>query len=158
MSRLVKSIVVMAVVGFFVFGSAPLFAQEWSEAQKEVWKNVEAYNELGAKRDLDGFLSYFHDDYSGWYYESAMPGSKESARKWVSYYFKKTKVLVYEITPVAIKVHGNFAFVHYYYSSVYEPKKGEEKSSQGRWTDILKKEGDKWLVIGDHGGPTEDED
>jgi len=35
---------------------------------------------------------------------------------------------------------------------------GKEKSSQGRWTDILKKEGDKWLLIGDHGGPTEDED
>ena len=158
MSRLVKRIVVVAVVGFFVFSSAPLFAQEWSEAEKEVWKNIETYHELWAKRDLDGFLSYFHDDYSGWYYESAMPDCKESLRKWGSYYFKKTKVLLYDIKPVAIKVHGNFAFVHYYYSLLQQEKKGKEKSEQGRWTDILKKEGDKWLLIGDHGGETEDED
>jgi len=59
---------------------------------------------------------------------------------------------------VAIKVHGDFAFAHYYYASLYQEKKGEEEVSQGRWTDILKKEGDKWLLIGDHGGETEDED
>lgn len=152
MSRLVKSIVVVVVVGFFVFGSAPAFAQEWSKAQKEVWRTVEKAWELMAKRDLDGFLSMLHDDYSGWYYESAMPGCKETARKWGEYYYKKSKVLVWDIKPVAIKVHGNFAFVHYYYSALYEEEKGEETFSKGRWTDILKKEGDKWLLIGDHGG------
>jgi len=158
MNRPLKIFVVMAVLGFIALGSTPLFAQEWSEAQKEVWDTIKKAWELSAQRDLDGFLSMLHDDYSGWYYESAMPGSKESARKWGSYYYKKTKVLVWDIKPVAVKVHGNFAFVHYYYSLLHEEKKGEEEFSQGRWTDILKKEGDKWLLIGDHGGEMEDED
>jgi hypothetical protein len=48
-------------------------AQEWSTAQKEVWKSVETYSELGAKEDLDGFMSYFADDYLGWSTRSPMP-------------------------------------------------------------------------------------
>jgi hypothetical protein len=28
---------------------------------------------------------------------------------------------------------------------------------QGRWTDILMKQGDKWVMIGDHGGRTSKE-
>ena len=59
MSRLVKAMVVVVVVGFFVFGSAPLFAQERSEAQKEVWDTIKKAWELSAKRDLDGFHSCF---------------------------------------------------------------------------------------------------
>lgn len=158
MRSLFKISVVVAVLGFFVFGSAPLLAQEWSKAQKEVWESIEKAWELSAKRDLEGFLSYLHDDYSGWYYGSYMPGGKESAKKWGEYSYKKTKVLVYEIKPVAIKVHGDFAFAHYCYSLIHKEGKEEEKFSQGRWTDILKKEGDKWLVIGDHGGEMEEED
>ncbi len=30
--------------------------------------------------------------------------------------------------------------------------------TQGRWTDLLKKQGDKWVMIGDHGGPDDDDD
>jgi ketosteroid isomerase-like protein len=158
MNRPLRIFVVMAVVGFIAFGSAPLFAQEWSKAQKEVWDTIKKAWELSAKRDLDGFMNMLDDDYSGWYYESATPGSKESARKWGEYYYKKSKILVYDIKPVAIKVHDKFAFVHYYYTEVYEDSEGKEKFSQGRWTDILKKEKDKWLLIGDHGGETDGEE
>jgi hypothetical protein len=53
---------------------------------------------------------------------------------------------------LAIKIHGNIAIVHYYFTDV--SKHGEEEEMvQGRWTDILIKQGDKWIMIGDHGGP-----
>ena len=32
-------------------------AQQWNEAQKEVWGNVEKYWSLDDSKDLDGFLN-----------------------------------------------------------------------------------------------------
>lgn len=51
-------------------------------------------------------------------------------------------------------MYGNIAFVHYYYDQVVKDAEGKEKSESGRWTDILMKQGDKWVMIGDHGGPS----
>jgi len=134
--------------------SVQLLGQEWSEKQKEVWKNVETYWGLDAKRDLEGFMSYCHDDYSSWFNLDALPSNKATVRKFVSYNFQTTQILVQEIKPVAIKIHGNIAIVHYYYSRVVKDAEGKEKNRNGRWTDILMKEGDKWVLIGDHGGPS----
>jgi len=44
--------------------------------------------------------------------------------------------------------------VHYYYTYLYKDVEGKQKTSQGRWTDILMKQGNKWVMIGDHGGQT----
>ena len=33
----------------------------------------------------------------------------------------------------------------------------KEKVEQGRWTDILIKQDDKWIMIGDHGGATSED-
>lgn len=145
---------VLAVVCFTLLISMPLCAQEWSPAQKEVWKNVEAYNALYAQRDFEGFVAYIHPDYRGWDYESALPDDKASTRKFMEHSFKTTKTLVYDIKPVAIQIYGNVAFVHHYYTELYKDVEGKQKNSSGRWTDILLKQGDKWLIIGDHGGQT----
>ena len=51
MKCLTKNFAVAAIVCFTVLATTSLFAQEWSAAQKEVWKNVETYNDLWAKRD-----------------------------------------------------------------------------------------------------------
>jgi len=151
-----KTIAAIAVIVFIVFASTPLYAQEWSKEQKEVWKNVEAYWELAAKDDIQGFLKYFHDGYSGWNYDSSLPDDKASVRKWAGYYIPRTEVLLYEIKPAAIAVHDKVAIVHYYFSRVYKDTEGKEKTTQGRWTDILTKQGDKWILIGDHGGSKTD--
>jgi ketosteroid isomerase-like protein len=127
-------------------------AQEWSAAQKEVWKNIEAYWKLGAEENLDGFLSYFHDDYVGWSNRAPLPGTKAEIRKWIEHDFKRGDTVIYELKPVTVKIHGNVAFAHYYYSQIIKDTDGKEKTEAGRWTDILIKQGDKWVLIGDHGG------
>jgi len=131
-------------------------AQEWNPAQKEVWKNVNDYWALMTKGDLNGFLDYFHQDYVGWDDNSPLPSTKEDVKKWMGYYFNGAKVPAYEIKPLAIKVYGDFAFVHYYYSMVIE-KEGKSETESGRWTDILMKQGTKWVLIGDNGGKTSKE-
>jgi ketosteroid isomerase-like protein len=140
-----------AVFACAVFASA-LPAQEWSAAQKEVWSNVEAYNQAWATKDLEGFMAYFDDDYLAWGREHALPGTKADARKSLTYFFANNDVVLFDVKPVGIKIHGDIAFVHYYYSSVNRGKDGVDKLEKGRWTDILKKKGQRWVMIGDHGG------
>ena len=154
MKHLINNRIVVAVLWLTVAASTPLLAQEWSAAQKDVWKNVEAYWALAAAGDVEGFMAYVHADYLGWGYQSALPGDKASTRKWIEHDFNTAKTLVSEIKPVGIKIHGNIAFVHYYYSTVTKDAEGKEKNVSGRWTDILMKQGDKWVMIGDHGGQT----
>jgi ketosteroid isomerase-like protein len=152
MKTLSKSILIVLCITLLC--SAQLFGQEWSEEQKEVWKNVETYWDLDAKRNLEGVMDYFHDDYSGWFNQSALPGDKASTRKFFAHFFETTKILVQDINPVAINIHDNISIVHYYYSRVVTDVEGKERYRSGRWTDILMKQGDKWVLIGDHGGPS----
>jgi hypothetical protein len=144
----------LAALIFTLLATAPLHAQEWSAAQKEVWKNVEAYWALDAAGNLDGFMSYFHDNYMGWDINEPLPMDKASVRKFVDYEYKTTKTLVYNIKPVAINVFANVAIVDYYYTRIMKDAEGKEKGRSGRWADIVMKQGDKWVLIGDHGGRT----
>lgn len=149
-----KLFIILSLLASVALLSMPLQAQEWSEAQKAVWKNVETYWALGAAQDLEGVMAYFHTDYLGWNDQDALPGDKTSTRKWFEHRLKTTKTLVQEIKPVGIKIHGNIAIVHYYFSTIIKDAEGKEKSTSGRWTDILIKQGDKWVMIGDHVGQT----
>ncbi len=147
--------VLSALVAVLLLASMQVFAQEWSAAQMEVWKNVETYNSLGMQKNLEGFLEYFHADYCGWEYGDPLPTNKADVRKYLEHSGWKTRmILISDIKPVAIKIHGNVAIVHYYYTVTQKDAEGKEKSSSGRWTDILIKQGNKWLMIGDHGGQT----
>jgi ketosteroid isomerase-like protein len=149
--------IILAVLSVFILVFVPLQAQEWSAAQKEVWKNVEAYWDLFAQGNLEGFLSYMHADYRGWSNSSALPEDKASSRKWLEYSMKNMKTAVYEIKPVAIQIFGNVAIVHYYYSEIMKNAEGKEESNNGRWTDVLMKQDTKWVMIGDHGGNLSDD-
>jgi ketosteroid isomerase-like protein len=154
MKRTIGLGLTLATVCLLIGSATQARAQEWSAAQKEVWKNVETYWKLGADKNLEGMLAYFHDDYVGWDHQSPLPTTKGELRKWIDHDFKTNDTVVYEIKPVAIKIHGDVAFVDYYYSQIMKGPDGKEKSESGRWTDILMKQGDKWVLIGDHGGKT----
>jgi ketosteroid isomerase-like protein len=155
-TRIGVSLFAALVVALMSVGIAS--AQEWSAAQKEVWKSVETYSELGAKGDLDGFMSYFADDFLGWSTSSAMPRTKADVSKWIAHDFETNQTVLQTLKPVGIAIHGDVAFVHYYFTFLQKNAKGEEKTIQGRWTDILKKQGDRWVLIGDSGGSTSESD
>ena len=143
---------IVSVVCLAVVASAPLQAQEWSAAQQDVWKSVEAYWALDAKGDVEGFMSYVDASYMGWSYDSPVPGDKATMKKFITQEYQMYKTLVYDIKPVAIQVHGNFAFADYYYTLIVKNAEGKTEDMKGRWTDILMKQGDRWVMIGDHGG------
>ena len=65
---------------------------------------------------------------------------------------KNNSTVLYTISPASIWVKGDFAFTHYYFTQVEKDKEGKETMSGGRWTDILMKKENKWVLIGDADG------
>jgi ketosteroid isomerase-like protein len=140
-----------AVLACAAFAGA-LLAQEWSPAQKEVWSQVEVCWQAYAKEDLEGFMACIDDDYLGWNTYNALPHDKAHWRKYTLIHFESTDRVIWHIDPVGIKIHGDIAFVHFYYHIRTHGKDGTGKGEKGRWTYILKKKGQRWLLIGDQGG------
>jgi ketosteroid isomerase-like protein len=56
------------------------------------------------------------------------------------------------IQPLAVKIYGNVAIVHHYCYYISRNPDGEEESGRVRWTDIVLKQGNRWVFIADHGG------
>jgi ketosteroid isomerase-like protein len=133
-------------------------AQEWTSEQKDVWTGVEKYWAAATSGDAQAFLAYIDESYKGWDNSGLVPMNKANTGKWIEYGSKTRKVLVYTITPLAIWVNGNFAYVHYSYNEVDKnTETGKTSDNSGIWTDILMKKDGKWLLIGDHGGRTSKE-
>jgi len=143
---------------FFSLFVSNISAQQWSDEQKAVWAGVEAYWQAGMADDPSGMLSYFDDSYFGWNYENDSPSPKSHVVKSMNYWYTKGKTKMYNLTPSRIWVGGDFAYVHYYYYMVNEGAEGKPMPERGRWTDILMKKGDKWMLVGDHGGAIQNED
>jgi ketosteroid isomerase-like protein len=150
--RVVVKFVALAAWCSGLLNPAVAQAEEWSAEQKEVWKNVETYWALDMAGDTAGFLAYFHADYKGWNYNNAVPGSKERATKFITHGHKSSKTLVYDLQPATVRVYGDVAFVHYFWTRVGKDAEGKEKRESGRWTDILRKQAGKWVMVADHGG------
>ena len=138
------------------FSAICLNAQQWTDEQLEVWKSVETYDDLANKGDVEGFLTYFDESFIGWPYGSDAVHNKQIRAEWIKYLLPLSTTVMSTITPEAIWVKDNFAFVHYYYSGITKDKDGKVSFESGRWTDILMKKGDRWIMIGDHGGKTSD--
>jgi hypothetical protein len=130
----------------------PLLAEEkWTAEQKEVLAYEQKLWSLTKPEQMEEALAMYHPNYIGWNYSRPMPSAIQ--RQWWDYGYKAYETIVWDITPLAIQVYGNFAFIDYYYRIMNHDKlKNEDKAENGRWTDILMKENGKWRLIGDHGG------
>jgi hypothetical protein len=154
----VRSLLGIFSLFIFIAFAGIATAQQWSDAQKDVWAGVEKYWEAGMSTNPSDFLSYFDDSYHGWQYESGAPSTKDQLNKVMGYWFTKGQTKMYTITPATIWVNGDFAYVHYYYYMVNEGPDGKPMPERGRWTDILMKKGGKWMLVGDHGGQVKNGD
>ncbi len=128
-------------------------AQTWSPEQQEVWRAVQGCWAHFANENLDAALACHHKDFSGWLYGEPVPRDLNTTRTMVPYFFETRNTRAYELRPIAIRVHGNVAVIHYFYTEIQQLADGSENIEQGRWTDIMLKQDGKWVWIADHGGP-----
>ena len=146
-----KQLSILTVFFAVILLTGNIFAQEWTSEQKEVWAGVEKYWQVNQNNPME-FLNYFDASYLGWGYENEAPSTKNDVTKSFSYWTKKGKEQYHILTPARIWVNGDFAYVHYYYTTVRENSEGKSNTERGRWTDILMKKNGTWMLVGDHGG------
>jgi ketosteroid isomerase-like protein len=141
----------LAIAVLLLLPSAYLVAQEWSAAQKEIWKVEEETMAAFEKGDVEKLMSYIHPDYRGSGHGSPIPVDKSTARKQVELMTKTYKITYYSMQPTAIQVFGNTAIAHYILTMSTKSLDGKEAQTQTAWTDVFVKQGDKWLVVADNG-------
>ena len=150
MQKILKIMLVL-FIGMLVLSNAAL-AQEWSAEQQEVWKANENWWELYKNNDAEGIKALIHKDYVGWSWGDYATEGQAEAQKWADHMIPKgTKIIYHNLRPLDILVIGDVAVLHYYYST-RKTVDGKDTTKQGRWTDVWKKEGGKWLLIADSGG------
>ncbi len=146
-----KMLVILIGLLLPVLPAENIQAQQWAPEQKEVWAIVEATWQ--ADKDGKNWVEeYSHPDFLGWSFSYPMPRNKSNANKWFNAYKPISKILEYQISPVGIIVKDKIAVAHYYARVLNETYDGKKESETSRWTDILIKEGDRWLYISYQGG------
>lgn len=127
-------------------------AQSWSADQQAVWKVEEQQWKMSAEKDLTWIPKLVHANMSGWSNDFPAPQSAASLTKWSKFSAGQGSTLEYEIFPIAVTVTGNVAVAQYTYREVTENFKKEHKAENGRWTDVLIRDGNSWKFITWAGG------
>jgi hypothetical protein len=148
MKQLISFVVAIGLIMAFTVTTQ---AQDWSSAQKEVWKVVKTGWENWKTGDTEASLKLIHDKYQGWNTEHPLPSSKAKVGEYYEMMKEYFQVMYYDISPARITVTDNAAVVHYYFTfyAVYGEEKKTEKEITGKNTEFYVKEKGKWLMLGD---------
>lgn len=120
-----------------------------NEIQKEVWNTVLIYTKLIKQGKIAEFLKYFHEDYTGWNNIEPLPVDKQAIEDEISKRRPSKVDKDSNIIPIKINVQDKLAIVHYYLSGRNIDDNTRELK---RYTDVLIKKENKWLLIADHFG------
>jgi ketosteroid isomerase-like protein len=123
--------------------------QKWSRAEKEIWETVKAYWQA---TDVDSLMAYVHSEFVGWNVNDPMPHNNTVVHAMLANELDNRDIIFTKISPTGLKIHDNIAVVNYYFNILYKNIDGDQQVEKGRFTDILKKDDGKWLLIADHGG------
>jgi ketosteroid isomerase-like protein len=124
--------------------------EAWSQDQEQVWSTVQELWRVSSAGDLDAWFALVSDDFRGWSNADPAPVTKEVARHRAS--LRTWRRLFYHVHPLAIDIHGDVAIVFYSFNTESEYPDGSRSTATGKWTDIFRKEGGRWLLIADSGG------
>ena len=135
--------------GIIAFSSSQTNAKEWTEAQKEMWKSVEAMWENFKQGDEKAVMAIHHDDCVNWWATRRLPADKYQIRlafrTWLT---GPDKPVSYELEPLSIHIFGDIANV--YYIRTWGTKK-VPKYNHGRLMQTYLKQDNKWMLIGSMG-------
>jgi ketosteroid isomerase-like protein len=137
----------------FLAPGEPTAAQEWSPEQDEVLSTLHDLWRYSSAGDFESWYALVSEEYRGWSVADPMPFDKEASRRRNSQ--RVWKRTFYRIHPLAVDIHGDVAIVFYSFVADMEHPDGSRSTSSGRWTDVFRREGERWLLVADAGGATE---
>ena len=124
-------------------------AQQWNAEQQEVWAALEACWDA---QETEGFMACIHDDYVAWWPNQGVPMNRADARPLLGRNLEVSDVVWRYRKPLNIDVRGNVAIVIYVANYVTRNKTtGEESATTTNWTEVFERDGNKWLLLTDHG-------
>ena len=131
------------------------FAQGSADDQVNVWSTVEQLWTAEEQGDDSWVETMLSADFMGWPDSSPAPRSKASMRMWTRFNSEQNKGLSHELYPLSIVVHGDVAVAHYLYTMAVQTKDKRTVMSNGRYTDVLVRDGTSWKFLSWHGGDDE---
>jgi len=135
-----------------MFTGSNVSAQTLNADQQEVWRLEEQQWQMAKDKDPSWIDKMVHANVSYWDVDSPGPQTKTSLLRWNRYGNTNTTVLEQELFLNSVTITGNIAVAQYRYSRAQENYKKEREQVSGRYTDVLVKEGGRWLFIAWAGG------
>lgn len=129
-----------------------VIAQDAADDQVAVWAAVEEIWSAEERGDENWVETMLSADFMGWPANSPAPRSKSSTRMWSRFDAGQSKGMTHELYPLSIVVHGDMAVVHYLYTMAVQNKNKDIIVTNGRYTDVLVRDGASWKFISWHGG------
>ena len=127
-------------------------AQHFSQEERDLWDHVTALWEVARRRETAPVRQLLHRDYSGWVTGLDAPHDYEAAVASVGP--NTPQVLRYRLKPLKVTVFDHeVGVVHYSYEADVEADGGTPMEIGGRWTEVYKRRGNRWLMIAVSGGP-----
>ncbi len=127
-------------------------AQTWNADQQEVLKLEDQQWKMSMEKDASWIDKMVHRNLSYWDTDQVAPQNKASLARWNRYNNTNGTVLEQELFPISVTITGNIAVVQYRYTVARENAKKERETVSGRYTDVLVKDGGKWMFIAWAGG------
>ena len=132
---------------FFLFWSSSTFSQEWTSQQLDVWTSVEKLVQDFYAGDIENLDR--HPDFVFWNADKPVPGDLQAANLQDEALFA-SGIRFHDptVTPLTIKVHGDFATVNAYIR-VFQVLPGQQSSNSvtARFHSAWKREDGTWLNI-----------
>jgi ketosteroid isomerase-like protein len=123
--------------------------KNWSEEQQGVWKCLEDHWDHLINARVDEFLKYIHEDFLGFGHESPINIDRPWLEKWVGFWTKSTQIVICELRPIHIQIHGDIAIVQYFIFTIEKNSEGGKRVIR-RYTMTWKNMGGRWVVIASH--------
>ncbi|MGD8471215.1 MAG: nuclear transport factor 2 family protein [Desulfobacteraceae bacterium] len=141
--RAYRTVVFISLIlcGIIVFGGGQVSADEWTSAQKEVWKAIENAWEALKLGKID--VATYVGGSLEWWSDQIIPFGGDrlvmAYQRWLAY----DKPVSYELKPLQIFIYGNVANVFY-----ISKWKGKEIGDTGRHMETWVKQDNKWKFLG----------
>jgi hypothetical protein len=139
-----------------VGGLIPAAAEADARPAEQQAKIVARIEGCQNETDMVTWLDCYHEDYRGWYRDSAVPLTKADKKAlaltwaWEEMTTSESEGQFVPLVPLGIEIHGNIAIVLSIdslpanYLNVGDPPRKE------RWTTVLIRQDSTWQIISEH--------
>jgi ketosteroid isomerase-like protein len=123
-------------------------SSRWSPAERAVWAAVERGWRALQDEDVPRFIDSLHPQFLGWNMDRPAPLDVAAERRGTEEFLARYDWEGYTIEPVAIRIVGEDAIVHYRYRERVRPAGGGAvQQDDGRATQVLRRTGGRWKTL-----------